>query len=685
MRRRARPRYLGRSSGCRASRPSLAESISDFLGSKISSLGSSVPSTPLDIAQRPDTTAALREGHRQYRRLRQLEPHAPQSRLRNDELRRWLGVDVPHVTPDTSVHPEALPRALAWFITRCSDGEDVQRALRQLGKLLDDPNIEPKYKGAALRRLAAGLHRIELPGIPEQALELITTQRLREVPSRFVRNSIDRDLRRLFEHPSVSLRAQAELLVWESELRLQLEDLRKPLPGESQQAALNRQAQAKALEGEYHARRDLAGRIRAKRDESTPTTGLDLSRRDEDTQGVSGLPAIAIGQLLRLKSLNLSGQPIQFLPPSLHRLEHLETLDISRTRLGSQIETVFKLVDKAPKLKDIYLHDTMLTRRALEAISNFKMNREGIDIHCTPDFRRDWLNENLIDKVGATATLQKCLTHAEKTHQKLGVAFIDIDHFGAINKTYGELVGDAGLRHFCEVTVRQALDKVMGSAAETIFARWGGEEFLLLAPGKGRQAMTELVRELRHALAVGRTRSRRRRRATSLLRGASAAHRARALSTGLARKALAPAAMISAPSVVPPRSRVSYLQVAPPLGRIGGRPEVPFGQEPQQRLHDFTPPVIGFLEHVGFNTRIDVINALISELVRTGYELPAYSAAAERKGSPGRSGTLEDALEFSMRSKFPQRSSRCTRKSIMRPASAPAAVSAHPCDVIEPA
>lgn len=55
------------------------------------------------------------------------------------------------------------------------------------------------------------------------------------------------------------------------------------------------------------------------------------------------------------------------------------------------------------------------------------------------------------------------------------VVMFDIDHFKNVNDTFGHDVGDIVLKTLCEI--------VNGSIREKdIFARWGGEEFMLLMP-----------------------------------------------------------------------------------------------------------------------------------------------------------------------------------------------------------
>ncbi len=64
---------------------------------------------------------------------------------------------------------------------------------------------------------------------------------------------------------------------------------------------------------------------------------------------------------------------------------------------------------------------------------------------------------------------------SHRTQQPYSVALFDLDHFKSINDRFGHATGDAVLRDFC--TLVQAHMRVTDR-----FARWGGEEFVLLMP-----------------------------------------------------------------------------------------------------------------------------------------------------------------------------------------------------------
>ncbi|MFN7918557.1 MAG: diguanylate cyclase [Bryobacteraceae bacterium] len=75
----------------------------------------------------------------------------------------------------------------------------------------------------------------------------------------------------------------------------------------------------------------------------------------------------------------------------------------------------------------------------------------------------------------------------------LGVMIADIDHFKAINDTYGHMVGDAVLR---EVAARMRA----GIRSYDAAGRYGGEEFLLILPGCEGDTALMTAERMREAL-----------------------------------------------------------------------------------------------------------------------------------------------------------------------------------------
>lgn len=86
--------------------------------------------------------------------------------------------------------------------------------------------------------------------------------------------------------------------------------------------------------------------------------------------------------------------------------------------------------------------------------------------------------------------MQMELTRAKRYGSLLSVIILDVDHFKAINDTHGHNAGDMVLQKLAQVISSTLRDT-------DIFARWGGEEFIILAPcGESNQpnVMAERLR-----------------------------------------------------------------------------------------------------------------------------------------------------------------------------------------------
>ena len=84
------------------------------------------------------------------------------------------------------------------------------------------------------------------------------------------------------------------------------------------------------------------------------------------------------------------------------------------------------------------------------------------------------------------------MSKAYINHSKLSLILLDIDHFKAINDTYGHQAGDIVLKEISELISNNV-------KTSDIFARWGGEEFAILLPNtnlEGAYIFSEKLRKL---------------------------------------------------------------------------------------------------------------------------------------------------------------------------------------------
>lgn len=90
--------------------------------------------------------------------------------------------------------------------------------------------------------------------------------------------------------------------------------------------------------------------------------------------------------------------------------------------------------------------------------------------------------------------LERELARAKNEGYKLALAIFDIDHFKKFNDTFGHLFGDSVLKGITQITKNLIRRR-------DIFARFGGEEFIILFPHTGINEAKEKVERLRENIS----------------------------------------------------------------------------------------------------------------------------------------------------------------------------------------
>jgi diguanylate cyclase (GGDEF)-like protein len=93
--------------------------------------------------------------------------------------------------------------------------------------------------------------------------------------------------------------------------------------------------------------------------------------------------------------------------------------------------------------------------------------------------------------------LQKEIKKSERYGRPLSIIFFDLDNFKSVNDTYGHDCGDRVLRDVVRITERvlRTTDRL---------GRWGGEEFVVLAPETNLQEASRMAERLRVEIATHR-------------------------------------------------------------------------------------------------------------------------------------------------------------------------------------
>ena len=115
----------------------------------------------------------------------------------------------------------------------------------------------------------------------------------------------------------------------------------------------------------------------------------------------------------------------------------------------------------------------VILQKELEALS-FKDGLTGV------------ANRRMFDSI-----LEVEWAHARRNNQPLSVIMLDIDHFKQYNDSYGHIEGDACLKR-----VAQTLNSA-ATRARDLFARFGGEEFVLVLPGTDEGSAAKIAERCR--------------------------------------------------------------------------------------------------------------------------------------------------------------------------------------------
>ncbi len=87
-------------------------------------------------------------------------------------------------------------------------------------------------------------------------------------------------------------------------------------------------------------------------------------------------------------------------------------------------------------------------------------------------------------------TLENEFRKAKSSNKNLSILVFDLDHFKKVNDTYGHNAGDQVLRDLAKV-VKACIRK------EDIFARFGGEEFVVILPNTSAQQSVKVAENIR--------------------------------------------------------------------------------------------------------------------------------------------------------------------------------------------
>lgn len=126
-------------------------------------------------------------------------------------------------------------------------------------------------------------------------------------------------------------------------------------------------------------------------------------------------------------------------------------------------------------------HKSLIREHSALLVASNEIRRLSITDPLTGVYNRQFLADRLPAEV----------ERARRYDQHLSVLMCDLDHFKALNDTFGHPAGDALLRTFC-ATVKRSIRKEIDWVA-----RYGGEEFLIVLPETGLEQSLVVGERLR--------------------------------------------------------------------------------------------------------------------------------------------------------------------------------------------
>ena len=145
-------------------------------------------------------------------------------------------------------------------------------------------------------------------------------------------------------------------------------------------------------------------------------------------------------------------------------------------------------------------HGARVERRVVSMLERFCSHASLVLSNVTLLMQiRDQATTDMLTGLANRRALEEALgracAHADREHEPLSLAMVDIDHFKAFNDTHGHQLGDR---------VLQLVGKTLGqqTRASDVAARYGGEEFCVLMPGIEIEAAAETARRLCAAITA---------------------------------------------------------------------------------------------------------------------------------------------------------------------------------------
>ena len=140
----------------------------------------------------------------------------------------------------------------------------------------------------------------------------------------------------------------------------------------------------------------------------------------------------------------------------------------------------------------VFHPDELSIARELARIAVMQIDEAFTALHLRHTAEVDGLT-GALNRRSVDQALARTFQHAHRKGLPLSVLFVDIDHFKAVNDRLGHAAGDQCLREIARLIGAQLVE-------EDQFGRYGGEEFLVILPGRQTEMARAIAEQIRVAI-----------------------------------------------------------------------------------------------------------------------------------------------------------------------------------------
>lgn len=159
---------------------------------------------------------------------------------------------------------------------------------------------------------------------------------------------------------------------------------------------------------------------------------------------------------------------------------------ISRGRLLGVVEIMNKLGDIPFNEKDLELLQILADHAAI-AIENARLYEKAQRLAITDDLT------GLYNSRQCDQFIKEALAQTRAAGQPLSIIFLDLDHMKEVDDNYGHLLGGQ--------TLKEVADRIASLVRPPDMAsRYGGDEYVIVLPGKGPEAAQTLAEAIRRRI-----------------------------------------------------------------------------------------------------------------------------------------------------------------------------------------